>query len=198
MGQVPALARTKPISNPGNWERVEEPSAMPGDRPESGWVLQLSRKSQTPGERGLPKIPVAEAHVSRHGMEGDYNIYRHDVAGDDPNMALLIVPQETLEDFRREGWPVRPGDLGENVTSAGVPYTDFAPGRRFQIGGILVEVTKPCTPCDNLFQLPYVGESRGPEFLRVTLDRRGWYAKVLEEGVVRTGDPISRASPSVP
>ncbi len=156
----------------------------------SGRVLQLNRKSQVPGERGLPKVPVAEARITTAGVEGDYNVYRHDIAGDDPNMAVLIVPFETLEEFNREGWPVRPGDLGENVTSVGVPYAGFSAGRRFRIGGVLVEVTKPCTPCDNLFNLPYVGPERGPEFLKVTLDRRGWYAKVLEEGRVRTGDPI--------
>jgi MOSC domain-containing protein YiiM len=157
----------------------------------SGHVYQLNRKSQTPGERGLPKLPVGEVRMIRAGVEGDYNVYRHDVAADDLNMAVLIVPLETLEEFNREGWPVRPGDLGENVTSRGIPYDQFAPGRRFQIGGVLVEVTKPCTPCDNLFRLPYIGAVRGPEFLKATLGRRGWYAKVLEQGIVRTGDVIA-------
>ena len=160
----------------------------PGAR--HGVVLQLNRKSSTPGERGLPKRPVAEAEVTSRGVAGDYNVYRHDVAHDDPAMAILIVPRETQEDFVREGWPVQPGDLGENITSRGIPYADFAPGRRFRVGTAVLEVTKPCTPCDNLFQLPYVGPDRGPEFLKVTLDRRGWYAKVVVEGRVREGDPI--------
>ena len=157
----------------------------------SGRVYQLHRKSLTPGERGLPKLPVAEAHVTRGGVEGDFNIYRHEIAGDDPAMALLIVPFETLEELNREGWPVRPGDLGENVTSVGLRNEEFVPGGRFRIGGVLVEITKPCTPCDNLFGLPYIGPERGPEFLRVTLGRRGWYAKVLEEGQVHADDRIS-------
>lgn len=156
----------------------------------SGRVYRLSRKSKTPGERGLPKVAVEEVGVSASGLEGDYNIYRHDVSADDPRMAVLLMPLETIRELQREGWPVRPGDLGENITSEGLPYDTFGPGRRFRIGGIRVEITKPCTPCDNLFGLPYVGRERGPEFLRVTLGRRGWYAKVLEEGRVRTGDPI--------
>ena len=138
----------------------------------------------------MPKLPVAEARVTPSGVEGDYNVYRHDVARDDPGMAVLIVPLETLNELNREGWPVRPGDLGENVTSVGLPYDAFTPGHRFRIGGVVVEVTKPCTPCDNLYHLPYVGVERGPEFLRVTLDRRGWYAKVLQEGLVHQDDPI--------
>jgi MOSC domain-containing protein YiiM len=156
-----------------------------------GHVFQLNRKSQVPGERGLPKLPVNEARVTFAGVEGDYNVYRHDVVADDPAMAVLVVPKETIEEFRREGWPVRPGDLGENITSVGVPYAEFVPGRRFRVGGVLLEITKPCTPCDNLFTLPYVGADRGPRFLKVTLDRRGWYARVLREGSIRLGDAIT-------
>jgi MOSC domain-containing protein YiiM len=157
-----------------------------------GRVYRLSRKPQTPGQRGLPKMAVAEATLRVQGVEGDFNVYRHEEAHDDPAMAILILPLETLRELDREGWPVRPGDVGENITTVGLPYDAFAPGRRFRVGEVLLEVSKPCTPCDNLFQLPYVGPERGPEFLKVTLGRRGWYARVLHEGVVRTDDPVER------
>ncbi len=155
-----------------------------------GRVYQLNRKSQVPGERGLPKRAVTEIRITSAGLEGDYNVYRHDVSRDDPSMAVLVLPKETIEELGREGWPVRPGDLGENITSSGIPYDDFSPGRRLRVGTVLLEISKPCTPCTNLYLLPYVGAERGPEFLRTTLDRRGWYARVVEEGSVRTGDPI--------
>ncbi len=158
-----------------------------------GRVYRISRKPQTPGQRGLPKVAVPDALITRQGVEGDYNVYRHDVARDDPAMAILLMPLETLRELDREGWPVRPGDLGENLTTIGLPYEAFDPGRQFTVGPVVLEVSKPCTPCDNLFQLPYVGAARGPEFLRVMLDRRGWYARVLREGRVRTDDPIERA-----
>lgn len=108
-------------------------------------------------------------------------------------MALLIVPRETLADLVREGWPVRPGDLGENITTEGIPYATFRPGLRFRAGEVVFEVSKPCTPCDNLYLLPYVGPARGPEFLKVMLDRRGWYARVVREGRVRSGDRIEQS-----
>jgi len=157
-----------------------------------GRVHRLGRKPQTPGERGLPKPSVLEARITRHGIEGDYNVYRHDEAHDDPAMAILIMPLETLNELDREGWPVRPGDVGENITTEGIPYDAFGPGDRFRVGGTVLEITKPCTPCDNLYRLPYVGTERGPEFLKVTLGRRGWYAKVLTEGTVRTNDRVER------
>lgn len=157
-----------------------------------GTVHQINRKPETPGEHGLPKVPVSEALLTPTGLAGDFNRYRHEEKHDDPGMALLIMPLETLEQLGREGWPVRPGDFGENITSVGLAYDAFAPGARFRIGGARVEITKPCTPCDNLYLLPYVGPARGPEFLKVTLGRRGWYARVLEGGPVRTGDAIQR------
>jgi len=156
-------------------------------------VFELHRKPEKSGEHGLPKPSVSQAFVAKSGVQGDFNRYRHETKHDDPGMALLILPRETLGDLQREGWPVRSGDLGENITTEGVPYDSFAPGRRFRIGEVVFEVSKPCTPCDNLFLLPYVGTSRGPEFLKVMNGRRGWYARVVLEGWVRPGDPIAPA-----
>lgn len=153
-------------------------------------VYRIGRKPQTPGQRGLPKPAVAEARVTSDGVEGDHNVYRHDEKQDDPAMAILIMPLETLRDLEREGWPVRPGDLGENFTTVGVDYDAFRPGRRFAVGPVLLEVSKRCDPCDNLYGLPYVGPERGPEFLKAMLGRRGWYARVLRDGLVRTDDPV--------
>jgi MOSC domain-containing protein YiiM len=155
-----------------------------------GTVVQVSRKSELPGERGLPKVPVPLGHIRFRGLEGDFNVYRHEVSRDDPKMAILLLPLETIEGLRREGWPVRPGDLGENLTTSGIAYDALAPGRRVRAGNALLEISKPCTPCENLELLPYVGRTRGPEFLKTTLGRRGWYARVVREGDVRPGDPI--------
>lgn len=156
-----------------------------------GRIHQLNVKPAVPGEPGLPKRPVPSAAVRFAGLEGDFNRYRHDKKRDDPAMALLLLPLEVLRALDAEGWPARPGDLGENVTTEGIPNEAFAPGKRFRLGAAVeVEVSKACDPCDNLYALPYVGEARGPEFLRITLGRRGWYARVLREGELRAGDPI--------
>jgi MOSC domain-containing protein YiiM len=156
----------------------------------SGRVVELHRKPEVAGEHGLPKRTVPEAFVTSEGVEGDFNRYRHEEKRDDPGMALLIVPRETLTQLSLEGWPVRPGDLGENITTEGIAYDAFVPGRRFRAGEVVFEVSKACTPCDNLYLLPYVGPDRGPEFLRVMLDRRGWYARVVREGRIRAGDRV--------
>lgn len=163
---------------------------MPAKRVVTGRIFELHRKPEVPGQRGLPKSSVSKVFVSRSGLAGDFNRYRHEEKKDDPAMALLIMPRETLAELEQEGWPVRPGDLGENITSEGIAYGEFIPGRLFRAGEVVFEVTKACTPCDNLYLLPYVGPTRGPGFLKVTLNRRGWYARVVREGWVRVGDPL--------
>jgi MOSC domain-containing protein YiiM len=55
-------------------------------------------------------------------------------------------------------------------------------------------VSKACDPCTVLYNLPYVGVERGPEFLRVMMGRRGWYARVLQGGMVSKDTPIEVAA----
>ncbi len=158
--------------------------------PESGRVIRLGVKSRVPGQRGLPKPEVPRIHVTPAGVVGDYNVWRQEEKGGDPDYALLVIPKETLDQLNREGWPVRPGDLGENITTSGVPYAAFQPPCRFRAGSVVAEVSKACTPCDNLSLLPYVGRARGPEFLKTMMGRRGWYARVVHPGEIQSGDPI--------
>lgn len=160
----------------------------------AGRVLRVNRKPEVGQEHGLPKPSVEKARLSASGVVGDFNRYRHEEKQDDPAMAVLLVPVETIDQLNREGWPVRPGDLGENLTTSGLDPLALAPGRQFVVGAATIEISKPCTPCDNLYLLPYVGRERGPEFLRTMLDRRGWYARVVHEGEVREGDAIAETA----
>ena len=65
----------------------------------------------------------------------------------------------------------------------------MVPGRRVRVGPVLLELTKYAHPCTNL--VPYF---RGGEFTRISQrvhpGSGRLYARVLEEGVVRTGDPV--------
>ena len=165
-------------------------AAAPSTPNRHGTVLRLGAKGEKPGERGLPKPEQLRARFTVEGVEGDYNLYRQTNKHGDPEMAVLILPVETLERLQAEGWPVQPGDVGENVTSSGIAYDALRPPRRAKIGEAMVVTSRPCDPCDNLFLLPYVGRERGPAFLKAMLGRRGWYARVLHPGWVRRGDPI--------
>ena len=159
----------------------------------AGIVQQINVKPLTPGERGLPKRPVDSAFVSHNGLRGDFNVYRQEELKGDPDSALLLFPIETIRELNSEGWPIKPGDLGENLTTKGIRYTDFSPGKKFRMNDVSVQISRACDPCTNLFLLPYVGGSKGPAFLKVMLGRRGWYARVLAEGWVKQGDAITEA-----
>ena len=157
-----------------------------------GRVVGLHAKPETPGERGLPKVDRAFLRVGRDGVEGDFNRWRHEARHGDPDQALLVLPNEVLEAVAREGWPVRPGHLGENVTTAGIPYADLAPPARFRLGSCEIATSKESAPCEFLATLPYVGAERLAAFERALAHRRGWYARVLTDGEIRLGDPVLR------
>jgi MOSC domain-containing protein YiiM len=157
---------------------------------EGGRVHQINVKPQTPGERGLPKRPIESVLLTNEGLAGDFNLYRQEKLRGDPDSAVLLMPLETILQLNAEGWPVKIGDLGENFTTTGIPYSRFSPGKAFKLGRAVVEVSRACNPCKNLYLLPYVGGSKGPDFVRIMLGRRGWYARVWREGVVRRGDAI--------
>jgi MOSC domain-containing protein YiiM len=160
-----------------------------------GRVVQLNLKPKEGRARGLPKRAAGQLTITPEGVEGDYNRWRTEKAGGDPDQAVLLLNDEILADLRSEGWPVQRGDLGENVTVAGLPLDALREGVIVRLGDAVLEVSKECDPCTVLYNLPYVGIERGPEFLRAMHGRRGWYARVLQGGVVRANAPIDVTEP---
>lgn len=156
----------------------------------SARIFQLNLKPRTAGERGIPKTRVDEAIVTAQGLATDFNRYRHEKKGDAPDKALLLIPVETIGELNDEGWPVEPGHLGENVTTQGIVYQGFAVGKKFRLGEVEIQITQQATPCANLHLLPYASNERGPRFLQTLLDRRGWFARILKEGTLKSGDPL--------
>jgi len=156
----------------------------------TGSIARLSIKPKVAGEFGLPKGAVPQLQVSAVGAAGDYNRYRTTELAGDAEQALLLVTEELLAALNAEGWPVEPGDLGENLTLRGIPEARLGPGVRLEAGSVVVEVSKPCVPCTELYSLPYIGKERGPTFLKAAMGRRGWYARVLAPGELRVGIPV--------
>jgi ferredoxin-NADP reductase/MOSC domain-containing protein YiiM len=81
------------------------------------------------------------------------------------------------------------GHFGENFTVEGMPDDQIHIGDVFRIGGALLEVTQPRTPCFKLeMKMGLPGFSR--QF--VTSGRLGFYCRVIKEGEVGVGDLIER------
>lgn len=154
-------------------------------------VAGIFVKPRTPGEYGLPKGSVPAAEVTADGLAGDFNNYRQERLSGDPDSAVMLLTQSVVDELQSAGWPVRPGDLGENLLLEGGRYEDFQPTRDVRIGDrVLLRTSRPCKPCHRLASLPYVGADGEGAFLKAVLHRRGWYARVLFGGPVRVGDAI--------
>ncbi len=147
-------------------------------------IHQINVKPNRANEHGIPKTSVISAILSKSGIEGDYNNYRTIKKDQNPDMAVLVYPIETIHVLNDEGWPIMPGDLGENFTISGIPHSHFSPNQQYQIGESLIEISFECDPCQNLSVLPYVGKTKINEFIKTLMHRRGWYARVLKEGLI--------------
>ena len=156
----------------------------------SASIIQISVKPDTPGEVGLPKVPVDQVWVKKEGLEGDYNRARKKKKDNDPDMAVMIISTDVLDQLNQEGWPVKPGDVGENLTITNIDYEEITAGQRYLIGEAEIEISFICDPCSNLQVLPYVGKKKIKDFIKTLLGRRGWYAKVLKAGTIHKGDII--------
>ena len=58
----------------------------------NGKVLQLNLKPRVINEPGLPKHVEKTIFVTKDGVVGDFNNYRHDHNKNTPDQALLIMP----------------------------------------------------------------------------------------------------------
>lgn len=160
-----------------------------------GRVVQLNLKPREGRARGLPKRAVLSLTITPDGVEGDFNRWRTEKADGDPDQAVLLLSEEILADLRAEGWPVRAGELGENLTVAGLPPDALQPGAHVCLGEVVLELSKRCDPCTVLYSLPYVGVERGPAFLRALRGRRGWFARVVKGGTIRRDMGVEVRSP---
>lgn len=159
-----------------------------------GTVLRINVKNREKfketGYAGLPKFEISEAEITKLGVADDYNDYRTKSKNSTPDRAVLIMTSDKLKQLESEGWPVKPGDIGENLTIDGIAYEQFKIGNKYRVGTVEIQITEKCNPCTRLSNLSYVGNEKVGEFIETMKNRRGWYAKILREGHVKTGDNI--------
>lgn len=119
-----------------------------------------------------------------------------------PNLRQVhLIHAELHDELRARGFEVGPGDMGENVTTAGVDLLALPTGTRLGLGDeVVVEVTGLRNPCVQLdrFQTGLMAAvlDRGPhgELVR----KAGIMAIVLVGGEVRPGDAAVVTLPPEP
>ncbi|MGE3956021.1 MAG: MOSC domain-containing protein [Vicinamibacterales bacterium] len=143
------------------------------------------------------------------GVEGDAHAgvtvqHRSRVARNpsQPNLRQVhLLMREVLDELNANGFPITPGMLGENITTAGVDLLALPRGTRLRLGEeAVVEVTGLRNPCVQI-------ENFHEGLLTAVLDRdpaghvhrkAGVMAIVLSGGVVAPGDPIVVELPAGP
>ena len=137
---------------------------------------------------GVPKLPVPEALVSKFGLFGDSQRNRRFHGG--PDRAVCLFSIERIRALEAEGHPISAGSTGENITVTSVDWNLVAPGLVIEVGEAVLEITTFTTPCRTIRD-----SFAGGTFMRMSHKLYpGWsrvYARVLEEGMVRTADPVT-------
>lgn len=143
------------------------------------------------------------------GVEGDAHAgetvrHRSRVRADptQPNLRQVhLMHAELFDEVAQEGFIVRPGDLGENVTTRGLDLLSLPRGARLHLGaGAVVEITGLRNPCSQIdaFQPGLLRAVLVPDGSGGVIRKAGIMGVVLAGGEVRPGDPISVDLPAGP
>ena len=145
---------------------------------------------------GVPKLPVEEALLTPHGIEGD--LQAHPAIHGGILKAVLLICAEAIDDLVARGYPLYYGAMGENLTVAGLDRRLLRSGQRFRVGQALIELTTLRAPCSAL-------ERYGADLHKELYDAAvkagdpsspcwamgGFYASVIKSGHVRRRDIIT-------
>jgi len=138
---------------------------------------------------GMPKLAIPEAWAGALGLEGD--LHRNPKVHGGPLKAVLLISAEDIAALSSEGFSISPGSLGENLTVRGIDFRQLRAGQRFRAGEAILELTRLRQPCHNLEVYNNGQPGRIQEALLTAPARGGFYAAVLQPGLIRTGDIIS-------
>lgn len=162
------------------------------------------------GEHNFSKPAVESIRLlAGLGVEGDAHLgvtvqHRSRVARDpsQPNLRQVhLIHAELHDELRPRGFAVKPGDLGENITTGGLDLLALPTGTRLRIGeNAVVEVTglrNPCVQIDNFqhgLMKAVLDRDEAGELVR----KAGVMSVVRAGGEVRPGDRIEVELPAQP
>lgn len=147
----------------------------------------LQRKGRV--ERtGIFKLPTRNAvKVTKLGLEGDVIVSKKHHGG--PDQAVYVYGGGDYEWWSKElGVDFAPGTFGENLTISELESAAFNIGDYLQLEDVTLQVTAPRIPCRTF--AARMDDSQWVKTFRHA-ERPGLYCRVIQEGFVKTGDPVS-------
>lgn len=126
-------------------------------------------------------------HLGPLGLAGDEQADTLNHGG--PDKAVLVFVRHRYDDWRRLGLDLPEGGFFENVTleAPGVDESTVVLGEIWRLGGAVVQVTQPRSPCYKLARRWGIDDlvQRAQQTGWV-----GWYLRVVEPGAVARGDDV--------
>lgn len=151
-------------------------------------VGQPQRLPGKSARSGIDKRPVeGPVRVGPLGLGGDHVLNTKHHGG--PDQAVYLYTDLDYDHWAQVlGERPAPGTFGENLLISGLESAPTAIGQRLRVGGVLLEVTASRIPCQT-----FAAHMGDPAFVKKfrAARRPGLYARVLEGGEVRAGDPVS-------
>jgi FdhD protein len=130
-------------------------------------------------EKGTRKKAVADGI-----LEEDYGLVGDAHADCCTHRQVSLLAMESIDNVRRLGFEVGPGDFAENLTTQGVELLSLPVGTKISIGrDILLEVTQIGKKCHS-------GCAILREIGKCIMPKEGIFARVIRGGPVRAGDRI--------
>lgn len=111
-----------------------------------------------------------------------------------PNLRQVhLIHVELFSELRAKGFTVKPGELGENITTSGIDLLALPTGARLHLGaGAMVEITglrNPCVQIDK-FQKGLMAATLDRDSNGNLIRKAGIMGIVIADGDVRPGDAI--------
>ena len=164
---------------------------------------------QSSTKHAFSKAPKQSVRlIENYGVEGDshaglndqhrYHIRRF---GEQPNLRQVhLIQAELFDQVLEKGHTVRPGELGENISTRNVDLLNLPLGTRLRFGSeVVIELTGLRDPCSLIekFQpglLQHLVEKTPTGIVRKT----GVMSIVIKGGEIYPGDVISIELPPLP
>ena len=116
-----------------------------------------------------------------------------------PNLRQVhLIHVELFDELAQRGFVVKPGELGENITTRGIPLLDLPRGTQLHIGAsAIVELTglrNPCVQIDR-FQRGLMAAVLDRDEAGNLVRKSGVMGIVVSDGIIRANDTIAITLP---
>ena len=138
---------------------------------------------------GIKKNPVSSSYLTKTGFEDDFQADLLHHGGE--NKALFLfssITYEKINSFYDNKFDMsKTAFFGENLILSEITEEDICVGDILKIGQCKVQITQPRQPC---WKLSANTDEKNMTNFIFNSGLTGWYAKVLEEGIISQNDEV--------